>query len=150
MDVIAIDGTEIVSAVAIKLREHFTTSEIPNIYKDKPVQGMEKPCLFIQIVNDQSVRYTKNSFMRSYMIDVRFHPKDDDNMKDTTCSRISTSILDAVNTVNVSGLPVKAYEMNCRIEEEVLHCITTYRFKANEIEESLTKMKNLDLTEGVK
>lgn len=150
MGVIAIDGTEIVSATALKIRAGFSESEIVNVYKDIPTQGMVKPCVFIQIVTDDSNRLTKNSFMRSYILDIRYHPADDNNMKDTTCSQIATKMLDYVNTINVSGLPVKAQEMQCKVQDEVLHCIITYRFKVNAIEEILNKMQNLGLKEGVK
>lgn len=150
MSVILIDGTEVVSGVAIALRKFFTEAEVPVIYKDKPIQGFVKPCFFIQLVSDNSQRIAKNSFMRNYIIDVRYHPSDDNNAKETTCSKISNYVLDAVNTVEISGLPVKAYEMECRVTDDVLHCITTYRFKVNETEQTLPKMESLGVKEGVK
>lgn len=150
MSVKLIDGTEVVSGVAIALRNFFTEKEVPVIYKDKPIQGFVKPCFFIQLVSDSSQRIAKNSFMRNYIIDVRYHPADDNNAKETTCSQISNYVLDAVNTVIISDLPVKAYAMDCRVTDEVLHCITTYRFKVNETEQTLPKMESLDVKEGVK
>ena len=77
MSVKLIEGTEVVSGVAIALRKFFSEDEVPVIYKDKPIQGFVKPCFFIQLVSDNSQRISKNSFMRNYIIDVRYHPSDD-------------------------------------------------------------------------
>lgn len=39
----ALTGQEVVSAISAKLRNRFTTSQIAEIYKDKPVQQMALP-----------------------------------------------------------------------------------------------------------
>ena len=43
----ALTGQEIVSELARCLRERFSVNEFAEIYKDKPVQSMKTPCIFI-------------------------------------------------------------------------------------------------------
>lgn len=42
-------GQEVISELVTRLRTRFTTNQFKEVYKDKPVQGMVLPCIFVEV-----------------------------------------------------------------------------------------------------
>jgi hypothetical protein len=147
---IQLDGTEVVSAVAYKLRTVFPEKEIPNIYKDTPLQNMIKPCFFIQVVSDSYDTFRRRGCLNSKIIDVRFHPEDNCTNRETLFTQISMRMLDALDYIMVSGQKVISSKLNCQSVDGVLHCIVTYRFNITKMNEDASPMNTLKHKEGVK
>ena len=47
-------GQEVISELVTRLRARFTTNQFKEVYKDKPIQGMVLPCIFVESVNTVS------------------------------------------------------------------------------------------------
>ena len=41
-------GQEVISELVTRLRTRFTINQFKEVYKDKPVQGMVLPCIFVE------------------------------------------------------------------------------------------------------
>ena len=48
-------GQEVISEIVTRLRTRFTTDQFKEVYKDKTVQGMVLPCIFVESVNTVSI-----------------------------------------------------------------------------------------------
>ena len=66
-----ITGESIKSAIALKIKSGFAITSgsppitiYPNIYKEKIVQGMEKPCFFIWVMDISQEKLMRNNYMR--------------------------------------------------------------------------------------
>lgn len=67
---IEIKSNTIVSSITRKLKDNFPEF---NIYKDKKLQGLKKPCFFVFNLNSEQSKFNKDIFNRESLINVRFH-----------------------------------------------------------------------------
>lgn len=146
----ALTGQEVVSAISTKLRSRFTTSQIAEIYKDKPVQHMALPCIFIHEVDAAHRPAMRNTGWWDYIIDIRCHP-------DTMRTNISTwgrglavMILETVETIEVSGDIVKIRDAEWKVEDGVLHVIVKYSFRVYSVGTEIPDMETLTYGERIK
>lgn len=145
----ALTGTEVVSAISKLLRAKFTTLEAVKIYKDKPIQGMQKPCFFLHQINFDSTPEMKTRAQRDYLVDVRYHPKDTDTEALTTMNTIAEKLSDALCGIPIVGQTVKSGGMNSTVVDGVLHFIVSYSFKAIKQPETQPLMGTINITERV-
>lgn len=145
-----LNGEEVISAISTKISQSFSKSEIKKIYKNKPVQAMERPCVFIHQIDTNNANEMRGRGSRSYLIDVRVHPPSDETLIQSWGIRIGERMKCALNSIIVSGRRLKYSSIECRIEDNVLHCIVVYSFKVLEISIEKEKMEKLKYLGEVK
>ena len=143
-------GEEIISALAIRLREEFTTTEISAIYKDTPIEGIIKPCIFLNLINMIQTPLMNNKSNRNYLIDIIVTGTDDNTSLYTWYNIMAERILRVVDKILIDNQVVKMIRGEANIENGELHLITTYNM--NVIKHSsvdIIKMRTKKITERV-
>lgn len=146
----SLTGLEVVSSISQNIYNSFSREDIANIYKDKPTQGMIKPCAFIHQIEASHTKEMRNRGSMTFNIDVRVHPKDGEQDIHSWGSRIGLRMTDALMGVTVSGQKVRPQNIRWTVQEDVLHVITSYDMKVISIEDSQPLMADLYNTERVK
>lgn len=143
-------GEEVISGIAIKLREEFKTTEITAIYKDTPVEGITKPCIFLNFINMVQVPLMRNKSNRNYLIDIIVTGNDDNTSLFTWYTITAERILRVVDKILIDNQVVKMVRGESNIENNELHLIVTYNMnviKQSDVED--IKMRTRKLTERV-
>ena len=146
----ALTGQEIVSELAKRFRSRFSTTEFAEIYKDKPVQSMKTPCIFIH-----SVETTHTPELRGYawwdnIIDIRCHPGRMQTNIHTWARSLGPMIVACAEYLTVDGQQVKARNATWRVEDDVLHVIVSYRYRVLHKLEEVPDMETLTYGERIK
>ena len=146
----ALTGQEIVSDIAKRLRSRFSSKEFAEIYKDKPVQSMQTPCIFIH-----SVETTHSPERRGYawwdeIVDIRCHPGRMQTNIYSWARRLGPMILESVECLTVDGQQVRARNATWRVEDGVLHVILPYRYRVVRALEEAPDMETLIYGERLK
>ena len=139
----ALTGQEIVSDAARRLRSRFSNTEFAEIYKDKPVQSMKTPCIFIH-----SVETTHTPELRGYawwdnIIDIRCHPGRMQTDVHTWARSLGPMIVECVQNLTIDNQQVKSRGATWRVENDVLHVVVTYRYRVLHRSEKSTYMHTL-------
>ncbi len=129
----AIKSETVKSAIAAKLISSFTS---PTIYKEKVLGGIIKPCFFILTVDLEQKQLMRNNYNRTYQMNVRYHPEEDDEQSYEHLTSVGTKLMTALQHIDlpmflgnydvVTGkpieevLPVKGTQINFRITDSVL------------------------------
>ena len=142
----SLTGQEIVSDAATRLRSRFSTNEFAEIYKDKPVQSMKTPCIFIH-----SVETTHNPELRGYAwwnhtLDFRCHPGRMQTNIHSWARVLGPAIVECVECLTVDNQQVKSSNATWRVEDDVLHVIMNYRYRVKQKTDEAPDMQ--DLTYG--
>ena len=145
----ALTGGEVVSAIATKLKAGFSTDEAKKLYKDKPAQGMVKPCFFIHQLNHDTTAEMKDRAQKDYLIDIRYHPSDADTEAFTTMGMIQEKLCSVVDEITVVSQSVKAKSLKSQIVDGVLHTIVSYSFKVVKQPVEYPLMETVEITERV-
>lgn len=148
-------GNEVVSSIskniynAIERGDISNVTEIATLYKDTPVQGMNTPCAFIESVSTEHVLEIQNYAMWHYIIDVRCHPNPK-NMGgkgvQSWARQLAVKLLDCIDRITVSDQQVRAKSVEWRVEDGVLHLLSTYRFRVTKEKEEGPIMETLSQT----
>ena len=125
----ALTGQEVVSDAAKRLRSRFSKTEFAEIYKDKPVQSMMTPCIFIHSVETTHTPELRGYAWWDYIIDFRCHPGRMQTNIHTWASVVGPMIVECVGHITVDGFQVKARSATWRVEDGVLHVIMSYRYR---------------------
>jgi hypothetical protein len=103
-----ITGETIKSAISLKIRSAFATSSgtppvtlYPTIYKEKVVQGMVKPCVFVWTMDVSPVKRMNNSFELPYQMNIRYEPSEGDEEKYKSCMNAAMTLIEALSSINV-------------------------------------------------
>ena len=64
---------EIVNAIGLKLSENF---EGIDVHREELKQGFKEPCFFIDLLNPSEKQIVGNRYLRSYLFDITYFPKD--------------------------------------------------------------------------
>lgn len=146
----ALTGQEVVSELAKQLRSRFSEQEFTEIYKDKPVQSMKTPCIFIHSVETIHTPELRNYAWWDNIIDIRCHPGKMRTDIQTWARSLGPMILDCAAQVTVVGQQVKAKSVTWRVEDDVLHVIVKYSYRVMRKPEEVPDMKNLIYGERIK
>src|SRR5574344_1977966 len=92
-------GQEVISELVTRLRTRFTTNQFKEVYKDKPVQGMVLPCIFVESVNTVSTAQIGRYAMWDHSVDVRCHPRKMQNDMQTWARGIAVMGLEASSRI---------------------------------------------------
>lgn len=147
----AVLGAEdVVSAVSKNIRSRFSKERIKAIYKNLPQQNIQKPYAFIHQINAQHQNEMRNRANWTFMLDIRVHPQDTQTDIQVWARAIALDLVEAINIITVSGQAVKARSIDCKVEDNVLHCIASYSFKVIRVEDDAPDMQNLLYGEHLK
>lgn len=146
----ALTGQEIVSDAAKRLRSRFSKTEFAEIYKDKPVQSMKTPCIFIH-----SVESAHNPELRGYawwdhIIDIRCHPGRMQTDIHTWARTLGPMIVECVQHLTVHNQRVKSRGATWRVENDVLHVVMSYRYRVLQTSEDVPNMQTLTYGRRIK
>lgn len=139
----ALTGQETVSDIAKRLRSRFSVKEFAEIYKDKPVQSMKTPCIFIHLVETTHAPDLGNYAWWDHIIDIRCHPGRMQTNIHTWARSLGPMIVDCVGRITVDNQQVKAKDATWRIEDDVLHVIVKYHFRVLQKPEDVPDMQTL-------
>lgn len=143
-------GQEIVSAIARQLRSRFSENEFVAIYKDKPVQSMNTPCIFIHSVETEDTPDLREYSWWTHMIDIRCHPNTMFTPIHTWARSLGPAIAECVRTLTISGQQVKVRRTSWRVEKDVLHVIVSYRYRVKQMLDEAPDMQTLTYGERIK
>lgn len=146
----ALTSEDVVSGVAINVRAAFNTSELKAIYKNLPQQNTVKPYAFIHQINAEHKNEMRGRANWSFIVDVRVHPQDGQVDVESWSRSIALRLIECINTITISGYPVKAKSIEYRVEDGVLHCIAKYSYKVVEAKEPGVDMRTLHYGDRVK
>lgn len=146
----ALTGQEVVSSLATQLRSRFSISQFAEIYKDKPVQSMRTPCIFLHSVETSHTPGLRNYAWWDHIIDIRCHPGRMRTDIHTWARSLGPMIVDCVTYVSVDGQQVRAKEATWRVEDDVLHVIVKYNFRVMRTTEEVPDMQTLTYGERIK
>ena len=139
----ALSGEDVVSAISTNIRSMFSKTELKAIYKNSPVQNIQKPYAFIHQINSEHHNLMKNRANWITMLDIRVHPDDGQTDVQSWARGVALKLIDAINIITISGQPVRARSIEWRVEDNVLHFIVSYAFRVIRIEEDIPSMENL-------
>lgn len=121
---------DLISSVVDKLLSNFS-SEIPTIYKDTPIQGMVKPCFFIQQL---TITYTKemlNNGVIIYFLDIRAHPPESEDNKITWCNKVGFKLIETLDSITIKNQLIRASSTRYEIQDNVLHYFVQYSLRVS-------------------
>ncbi len=146
----ALTGQEVVSDIATKLRRRFSTKEIVEIYKDKPVQSMKTPCIFIHSVETSHTPELGRYAKWDHIIDIRCHPGRMQTNVHTWARSLAPAILECVERLTIHDQQVKARNVSWKVEDDVLHVIASYGFRVLLQTEEAPDMQTLNYGSKIK
>lgn len=143
-------GQEVISELVTRLRTRFTTNQFKEVYKDKPVQGMVLPCIFVESVNTVSTAQIGRYAMWDHSVDVRCHPPKMKNDTQTWARGVAVMVLEAISRIQVSGQQVKATRMEWRVVDDVLHVTARYSYRVLQTGDVIPDMQTLTYGQKIK
>ena len=143
-------GQEVISELVTRLRTRFTTNQFKEVYKDKPVQGMVLPCIFVESVNTVSTAQIGRYAMWEHSVDVRCHPRKMQNDIQTWARGIAVMVLEAISRIQISGQQVKATRMEWRVVDDVLHVTARYSYRVLQTGDVIPDMQTLTYGQKIK
>lgn len=146
----ALTGQEIVSELATRLRNRFSEKEFAEIYKDKPVQSMKTPCIFIHSVETIHTPDLRRYAWWDHIIDIRCHPGRMQTNIQTWARSLGPMIVDCVARVTISEQEVKVKSATWRVEDDVLHVVVNYSYRVLHKPEEVPDMQTLTYGERIK
>lgn len=146
----ALTGQEIISQLAIRLRSRFSNNEFVEIYKDKPVQSMKTPCIFIHSVETAHTPELRRYARWDHIIDIRCHPGKMRTDIQTWACGLGPVILNTAETITVADQTVKVNGATWRVEDDVLHVIVKYSYRVMHQPEVIPDMQTLSYGKRIK
>lgn len=143
-------GQELVSEIGTRLRSRFSEKEFAEVYKDKPVQSMKTPCIFIHSVETIHTPDLKEYAWWDHIIDIRCHPGRMQTNIHTWARSLGPMILDVVERITVEGQRVKTRDATWKVEDDVLHVIVKYQYRVLRSTEEAPDMQTLTYGERIK
>lgn len=139
----ALTGQEVVSEIAKRLRSRFSDKEFAEIYKDKPVQSMKTPCIFLHSVETSHTPELRRYAWWNHMIDIRCHPGRVRTDIQTWARSLGPLIVECIEHITINNQQVKATNISWRVEDDVLHVTTTYRYRVVQASEEIPDITTL-------
>lgn len=146
----ALTGQEIISQIAKRLRSRFSVKEFAEIYKDKPVQSMKTPCIFIHSVETAHTPELRRYARWDHIIDIRCHPGRMQTDIQTWACGLGPIILNTVEKITVVDQEVKVKSANWRVEDDVLHVVVRYSYRVMHQLEEVPDMQTLSYGNRIK
>ena len=139
----ALTGQEVVSDIAKRLRKRFSKTEFAEIYKDKPVQSMKTPCIFIHSVETSHTPELRGYAWWDNTIDIRCHPGRMQTNIHSWARTVALIVVECISILQIDGKDVKARNVSWRVESDVLHVLFNYRFRVVQTTDKVPDMGTL-------
>lgn len=136
--------------MATNIRNTFTTTELPNIYIDTPLQGMVKPCAFIHRVDWAHEPAMRTDANWRFIMDVRCHPTDTATDVESWADKMAVKLLNALTWIKLGTLQIKAYRIQWNVVDNVLHFMTYYQFRVKRAPNTYPLMEILTYGEHIR
>lgn len=146
----ALTGQEIVSDAAKRLRSRFSTTEFVEIYKDKPVQSMKTPCIFIHSVETTHTPEIGKYAWWDHTVDFRCHPGRMQTNVHSWARIVGPIIAECVQYLTVGDQQVKSKSAMWRVEDDVLHVIVSYRYRVMQIKDEIPTIESFTYGQKIK
>lgn len=163
-------GESIKSAIAKRIRTAFQVTSgtppvttYPTVYKEEIPEGFVRPSFFIETVEVNQRRIIREVYERTYLMNIRHHaaigPKTNEDLE-----LIANKLLEEMATIEVpifngvydehdvpvaSLLPVRGFDSNYNIRENVLQVYISYRIRAKKLLPAETPMAVFESTENL-
>lgn len=122
-------GETVKSAIAKKIRSEFATDSYPTIYKERSVQGMEKPCFFICVLETTQEKRMQESYRRTYRMNIRYHPNNGPRIREEL-GEVENRLLGVLASLplelSTGSFVVRGKQMEGKIVENVLQVFVSY------------------------
>jgi hypothetical protein len=128
-----LDGSEVLSGISMRISTGVPSTDIAAIYKDTPAQNAITPYAFLHLLNNEFSNEMRNRGQMDFLVDVRVHPKKDQVDVHTWGQKIGVKLQNVLNTIQISGKPVKSRSMSWSVKDGVLHFIVGYQIKVVEV-----------------
>ena len=97
-----INGETIKRAIARKLSASFNTDgKSFKVYKERIVQGMQRPCFFVWQINVEQTKVARDTYGLHYQMQIRYHTPDTEASDFEELCLIGNEILQALSTIDV-------------------------------------------------
>lgn len=146
----ALGAEDVVSAVSLNVRRMFSTAELKAVYKNLPQQNIQKPYAFIHQLSAEHKNERGNRAEWRFLLDIRVHPEDDRTDVESWARGIALKLIECINTITVSEQSVKALSIEYKVENNVLHCIVSYKYKVVHVRDEVPDMQTLAYGEHLK
>ena len=112
---------EIVNAISLSLSESFDGTDV---HVNELEQGFEEPCFFIDLLNPSEKQIVGNRYLRSYLFDITYFPK---NKSQTEIFDVLDKMHDVLEYIKLEdGTLVRGLNRDTMEEDNVLHYFVTY------------------------
>ncbi|MGL5868987.1 phage tail terminator family protein [Clostridium chrysemydis] len=136
---IEIDSSTIVSSITRALKNKY---QDVNIYKDKKLQGLVKPCFFVFQLNIEQRKISKEIYSRDILINVRYHS----DLKRCEIDKVAFDLLDLFREIKTEeGLILRPKkEIKYEVSDDVLQIFIPYKVNVIRNEENGVTMNKLE------
>lgn len=135
---IEITASTIVSTITRALKDNFHEF---NIYKDRKLQGLKKPCFFVFNLNSEQSKFNKDIFNRESLINVRFHS--DYNRPDI--DEVAFKLLDILSDIQNGELILRPIrEITYEVTDGVLQIFIPYKIRVFKQSDNGVNMNTLE------
>lgn len=141
---IEIKSNTIVSSITRKLKDNFNDVQI---YKDKKLQGLKKPCFFVFNLNSSQSKATKDIFNSEHLINIRFHSE----YTRPEIDEVAFILLDLLSEIKNGELILRPIrEIKYEIQDDVLQMFIPYKIRVFKSTDNGINMNEININGGVK
>ena len=133
---------EIVNAISLSLSESFGGIDV---HVNELEQGFEEPCFFIDLLNPSEKQIVGNRYLRSYLFDIAYFPKNNSQVEIFDVLDKMHDVLEYIKLED--GTLMRGLNKNTVEEDNVLHYFVTYEmfiYKAGDNKNN-AKMEKIEL-----
>lgn len=150
---IKLTGEIVKSAISFKIKNSFATSDsYPTIYKEQIVEGMDKPCFFVGILDVSQTKGLGDKHDRTYMMQVRYHVETGQTDLYEQLDQIGNELLDVLRYISIpfdSDKPqlLRGTNLSYNIVDGVLQVFVTYTVNIQTLTSRLPIMEQLTIND---
>ncbi|MFR3566432.1 hypothetical protein GKD14_02110 [Paeniclostridium sordellii] len=138
-----IDSGTIISLITKTLKQNFPEC---SIYKDKKIQGLKKPCFFVFKLNSEQVKYNKDIFKQSLLINIRYI----NDQGRTEFEDVDFKVQEILSCIDQDNFKLAPKNIKSEIIDDALQIFISYNIRILKEQETQSKMGGLNINGGVK
>ncbi|CEQ08670.1 phage protein [[Clostridium] sordellii] len=138
-----IDSGTIISLITKILKQNFPECYI---YKDKKIQGLKKPCFFVFKLNSEQVKYNKDIFKQSLLVNIRYI----NDQGRTEFEDVDFKVQEILSCIDQDNFKLAPKNIKSEIIDDALQIFISYNIRILKEQETKSKMGGLNINGGVK
>ncbi|GAA0104318.1 hypothetical protein UT300013_09400 [Paraclostridium sordellii] len=138
-----IDSGTIISSITKTLKQNFPEC---SIYKDKKIQGLKKPCFFVFKLNSEQVKYNKDIFKQSLLVNIRYI----NDQGRTEFEDVDFKVQEILSCIDQDNFKLVPKNIKSEIIDDALQIFISYSIRILKEQETQSKMGGLNINGGVK